>query len=172
MIYNNLCQQAFIIIIIRSKYTSTQNDPRAGSLLFIFIFFFFANELFSILGSSMKQQVLVANEYLCKQEIKKLALWSSFLVIHCKNWVMKCVYFFWLNVYIISNKMCILFRAIKYFVLVSPVSVWGTYYTITQQIPQISQSIWCKLILSPAPHSEPPGNKIPQNNLDTFRNIF
>ena len=27
----------------------------------------------------------------------------------------------------------------------------GTYYTITPQIPQISQSIWCKLILSPAP---------------------
>ena len=28
--------------------------------------------------------------------------------------------------------------------------VSGTYYTITPQIPQISQSIWCKLILSPA----------------------
>ena len=26
MIYNNLCQQAFIIIIIRYKYPSTEND--------------------------------------------------------------------------------------------------------------------------------------------------
>ena len=31
---------------------------------------------------------MVANEYLCLQEIKKLALWSSFLVIHCRNWLL------------------------------------------------------------------------------------
>ena len=31
---------------------------------------------------------MVANEYICLQEIKKLALWSSFLVIHCRNWLL------------------------------------------------------------------------------------
>ena len=88
MIYNNLRQWAFIIIIIWCKYPSTQNDPLHFSLFV-----------------GWNESIVISTFFACDGV--------------------------WLD------------------------RVWGTYYTITQQIPQISQSIWCKLILSPAPHSAP-----------------